>query len=255
MAKKKLAQGVKPLKWGIPDWHDATGYPKAGDDLNDAEWRWEFLRRLPEYLKDWQRLAPRLRLGRGDPARLLPTSIVVRATVEKYGLLYGLPDPRKTYGRAKPIFTDEYRFGQTQWTMSLSFDLRRPLGPQLKDAKYFLTGVQREFAKPLEREHRHLWPIYLRLLDAATDQRAGRTTWQQIGETLIPLFGRIIGPESRSRHGKPPRSEPRKRIARDKNRTGVPAASDAHNRHTAVLDFAQRYVLGLSLPSKPKRHR
>lgn len=253
MAKKKRVQDSKPLSWGVPDWCDAAGYPKAGDDLSDAEWRWEFLRRLPEYRKDWQHLAPRLRLRRGDRSRLLPASNPVLAVASKYGLLYGLPDPRQPHGKAKPVFVDAYRFAQTQWSLSVPFDLRRPLGPQLKDAETYLRHAQRLAAHPLEREHRDLWPTYLRLLDAADARQRREVTWQQAGESLLPLFGRIRGPESRNRRGKKPLEEPRKKDIRLKERTGTPAASDAHNRHADALALARRLVLGQSPPLERKR--
>lgn len=35
--------------WGCPDWRDHKSYPSNADDLEDWEWRWQFMRRWPAY--------------------------------------------------------------------------------------------------------------------------------------------------------------------------------------------------------------
>ena len=40
--------------WGVPDWRNAEAYPTA-DELDDLEWRWEFLRRRHGFRLDWLR--------------------------------------------------------------------------------------------------------------------------------------------------------------------------------------------------------
>jgi hypothetical protein len=40
--------------WGVPDWQDASSYPKRGD-LALPAWRWEFLRRNHGYRTDFLR--------------------------------------------------------------------------------------------------------------------------------------------------------------------------------------------------------
>lgn len=40
-------------KWGCPDWRDSDAYPKDPTAVNDWEWKWMFLRRLPKYRDDW----------------------------------------------------------------------------------------------------------------------------------------------------------------------------------------------------------
>lgn len=37
-------------KWGLPDWRDNAAYPL---DRLVTEWRWEFLRRRPDYRNEW----------------------------------------------------------------------------------------------------------------------------------------------------------------------------------------------------------
>ena len=41
-------------EWGVPDWGDATAYPKPGE-ITDRLWRWEFIRRMPDYREAWDR--------------------------------------------------------------------------------------------------------------------------------------------------------------------------------------------------------
>jgi len=42
-----------PKNWNVPNWRDETQYPKP-DEASLTEWRWQFLRRSPEYRKDWE---------------------------------------------------------------------------------------------------------------------------------------------------------------------------------------------------------
>lgn len=37
-----------------PDWRDASAYPLKTDDLSLSQWAWEFLRRNPDYQKDYE---------------------------------------------------------------------------------------------------------------------------------------------------------------------------------------------------------
>jgi hypothetical protein len=41
-------------EWGVPDWCDATAYPQP-DDLPGRLWRWEFIRRMPDYRDAWDK--------------------------------------------------------------------------------------------------------------------------------------------------------------------------------------------------------
>lgn len=40
-----------------PDWRDESAYPSKADDLSLSGWAWEFLRRNPEYQKDYEHFA------------------------------------------------------------------------------------------------------------------------------------------------------------------------------------------------------
>ena len=37
-----------------PDWRDASAYPLNTTDLDPGRWAWEFLRRNPDYQKDYE---------------------------------------------------------------------------------------------------------------------------------------------------------------------------------------------------------
>lgn len=52
MVVSRMTPEEKRQKWGVPDWRDASAYPET---LPDHIWRWEFLRRLADYRKDYQR--------------------------------------------------------------------------------------------------------------------------------------------------------------------------------------------------------
>jgi len=36
-------------RWGCPDWRESKSYPVDADSLEDGQWKWEFIRRLPAY--------------------------------------------------------------------------------------------------------------------------------------------------------------------------------------------------------------
>src|SRR5215469_8069507 len=44
--------------WNVPDWRDESAYPKP-DELPYRVWRWEFIRRMPDYRAAWEEAAKR----------------------------------------------------------------------------------------------------------------------------------------------------------------------------------------------------
>ena len=44
-------------RWGCPDWRDIAVYPADPGALEDWEWKWEFLRRAPEYREEFSRFS------------------------------------------------------------------------------------------------------------------------------------------------------------------------------------------------------
>jgi len=45
-------------RWNVPDWKDESAYPRS-DELSDQLWRWEFIRRMPDYRATWAKAAER----------------------------------------------------------------------------------------------------------------------------------------------------------------------------------------------------
>ncbi|MEJ2345531.1 MAG: DUF2285 domain-containing protein [Gammaproteobacteria bacterium] len=86
----------------MPDWRDPDDYPRP-DDLDDPGWRWEFLRRTPEYRQDWEANWPATFEAKPD---IPPDHIRFRAkmpgAVAKYALPYGLPNPAFSAQQLQP---------------------------------------------------------------------------------------------------------------------------------------------------------
>ena len=59
-----IAKGEVMAWWGIPDWTRVEAYPNPST-TTDLEWRWEFLRRRPDYREKWENryAATKQRLG------------------------------------------------------------------------------------------------------------------------------------------------------------------------------------------------
>jgi hypothetical protein len=200
----------------LPDWRNPADY-SFPRNFPAYRWAWEFLRRNPDYRKDWSNALSRLRsktgefqehedwkerLRRGehlvlidelrtedpgDPCFYLPVD-----EVEKWGLRV-LVNP----------FTDHpadlgFHPGGTLHVMKegaslksrgpaypiVVFDLHYQLKPQLKELVPRLERVRKSLGiklkQPKHKHHRDLWPRYLRLLDADLD---GRTP-KQIADAL-----------------------------------------------------------------------
>lgn len=195
----------------MPDWRNAAEYRFPGDFPNHR-WAWEFLRRNPDYRKDWATVLQRYR-ARG-PAEY--------GTEEENVALHGqepdrwhpdpdhqdffLPEPEREKWGLSDIFNPEtanpaflrfdLKFGLIYWTREgpevlepqgpfdrwAYVDLRLPLGVQLTAARRGLEDAQRRLGIKPHRitHHRDLWPDYVRLLDADLD---GRTP-KQIADAL-----------------------------------------------------------------------
>jgi len=217
-----------PADWGVPDWRDASAYPGACD-LTDHVWRWQFIRRMPEYREAWDRAAiDEYRMCcrlRGDVNKVLtPDSPYFRVSTAAYdhplefdGLLnYSLgsfPNPRIMLPTTLPggptllHFNDEdggstlvgwkSEFRTLQhvnirpgWT-AINFNLAQPLAPQIERATRQLQCNQSNFhqvrrddctpdLRQKTRQHKHLWPRYLRVLDA----RNLNVSYREIGLVL-----------------------------------------------------------------------
>lgn len=137
------------------------------EDLQHFMWRWQFLRRDPEYRTDWSSVENKL-------------SETLRA---KWGFRGPLPDPRDN--APNDLFFDDMvgsvnRDGGVPYQMV--FDLRREITPQIERARCILLAAQAAYGLKPNHTHEHTkqWPKQLRALDAH-EQGAG---WTEIARVL-----------------------------------------------------------------------
>ncbi len=192
----------------MPNWREPTDY-LFPSDLRDYFWAWEFLRRNPDYRADWSRALSRYTEKTGEWAASPSDSFesIFREGVillsnfcedpsssefylpvdekENWKLGWGLVNPaidrprflNFAVGYGAVNFVAEGAKTQMKpsgkrypWAV---FDIELPIKPQtdavLKSLKEF---QKRHKIKPHRvKHHRDLWPLYLRLLDAALDAR------------------------------------------------------------------------------------
>lgn len=177
--------------WGVPGWREASAYPQP-DQPTVREWWWEFTRRRPDYRALWDaadkrdghayRFAPdvdafRLKFELSvihDPARRCTDWDLMHYRLSRAG---GLSTPRDAFLNSVGHRPDAPETGHADKLSKLqndeglflhSFDLSKPLGPQLEHAEAFLRNVQAElYGSVLTRRPRTAnWPLFLRSLDA-----------------------------------------------------------------------------------------
>lgn len=216
--------------WGLPDWRDAEAYEPFGG-WDESRWRWEFLRRRGDYREDFEAALKQLDLPLKTPEDCADvagwlTGLGMRAwpfmhpDARKYGLteffdpvignwiglgpewnsglIFGASDGRELF-----VGDDrEYHFRPATFLVDYSFDLRRPLPPQIAELTALLQQSQFEYfaygdgmpegvplheaerlaidAPPKTKHHRRNWPTYLRVLDA----REAGASLSEIAEIL-----------------------------------------------------------------------
>lgn len=201
----------------MPDWRNASHYSFPAD-FPDYRWVWEFLRRNPEYRRDWEGALARFLSGSGefapvddlksflesggtltgtgenwtsnptDPNFFLPVDERERWQL-KAGLLNPATDNPTNLHFALGFGTVHFmRKGASLQSRGpkypiVEFDLHLPLRPQLEAIIEPMEHARGHFnIKPrTPKHHRKLWPRYLRLLDADLD---GRTP-KQIADALV----------------------------------------------------------------------
>jgi hypothetical protein len=178
----------------MPNWKSEEEYTALTDELDEPGWAWEFLRRNPEYCKDYQ-LAEVSAPKKTGPAWLVVAPGGEEPLSWKLGKKWQISGPiRDPKNNDPPLFMAAYprephldgiaeffadtdKGGSTPQSSdfaTLVFDLRRQLVPQIKRAterlnqRQALIAVQKSPHKGSEK-----WPLYLRLLDA---KRAGAST-------------------------------------------------------------------------------
>ncbi len=147
-------------KWRIPDWRNAKSYPHS-NEMSDRAWRWEFLRRLDDYRRDWEHQS---------------------ADGTEYGMS-AMVDPGRSDGFIRFVYPRTFNRGAT-----VTSPLALALDPWVTDDEHFnaLRGALAYMRLHLHwqriaKAHRQLWPLYLRALDAET----ARATDKDIFEILL----------------------------------------------------------------------
>jgi hypothetical protein len=183
MAKSSREQIRK--QWGIPDWRDATAYKLVDCDepWPTNLWRWQFLRRRPDYRKDWLASAPHrgvykagdwakygLRIPLNPALTNIPVTFV--STFES-----GEMQPGGVYKQTIPTL----HLTIPKDCCAIAFNYRLPLKPQLEWAEYNLRAIQEHLQiRNIERKRPDKYTDYLRALDA----EAAGATYEQIWRTI-----------------------------------------------------------------------
>lgn len=179
--------------WGVPDWRTPSAYP-APDELDDLEWRWEYLRRRHGYRLDW--LRPELDFHPAsrqryfldvyeldfpcDPRQSVRDLAVYVSSTARRGtedvFLFPasglIPFRRALLSDLFATLDDLDRIipaAASADDIFARFDLAQPIKPQLEQIGYLLEKLRAEAYgdEAASRRRRQLWPIYLRLLDAS----------------------------------------------------------------------------------------
>jgi hypothetical protein len=210
----------------MPDWRNAAEYPSPRT-LPNHRWAWEFLRRNPDYRKDWASVLARYLANPGDYFALGQTAAGYAEQVSADDSWNPLPehpnfylpadespkwslrdivnpatdDPEflafvlqfgflffKREGAPLPVYPGGAKY---PWTF---FNLNLPLKPQLENARKMLAAEQkRQGIKPRQvKHHRELWPFYLRLLDAEIDGRTPKQTADALESEIDGLDERKV---------------------------------------------------------------
>jgi len=188
------------LRWGVPDWRDAAAYPGSATTL--VEWWWQFTRRHPDYRALWLDAAPRqAAFVEENKPQLVEMAHLTKVPVDWYlerqrdtppldkGLrarfrINFILNPTKSFASDDllPYFQNDSVYeislpSSRSFTASIedmsgraliSFNLKKPLDRQLKDAKWLLEGQRQWLGLPkvVRRPRTASWALFLRALDA-----------------------------------------------------------------------------------------
>ncbi|WP_321340964.1 hypothetical protein [Breoghania sp.] len=194
------------IDYGIPDWTNPLAYGRISEvDMN--RWRWEFLRRREEY-----QLAFDEALERQSEPISSPPDVSEEEIYLFYSQLRCWPfaDP-KSVAFELDLFYDPMQsnwHGAGPWWpktgllygafedersefVSLTFDLSKPLRPQLDEAKLALEesytwhfyDVERDCVRDVREPKRHpsKWLTYLRVIDG----RNAGASWSEIFDVVL----------------------------------------------------------------------
>lgn len=182
-----------------PNWQDNAAYPEPST-TSSTEWAWEFLRRRPDYQRDYEAL---VKLAIAEDGSIGDRRLL-RLVRERYGLSFPLAPNRPVGPNAQLLFFDNYVPELRSWhnnelqsvsvkpgTVFIQFDLAQPIPAQLARAAQVLSNDQRHYLQtpgraPLKlRQRSEKWRIYLRLLDA-------EAVGASIAEMAKGLFPRVL---------------------------------------------------------------
>jgi hypothetical protein len=194
--------------WGVPDWRDASAYPKP-DEISNQLWRWEFIRRMPDYRAAWDKASgvqyeiecrratdskrELTRIKKPDDLYFTVSSAAYSFPEEfndllKYGIhpiynprlrvprpfkdgpsIIQYADERGGYFCSTPKPTDRQEpVSILAGWTAIHFDLTVPLNPQVARARTRLEQLQIAFAEEND---------FVDKLRINTSRRARRTLW------------------------------------------------------------------------------
>ena len=136
-------------EWGTPDWLDAAAYSNFSDWDFDR-WRWEFLRRRDDYRRDYK-AAYRSRIAAGYMDAKMDEKSFFHDGAELYELVQYFDPSVSSWGADGPNWSDprimlaEPPDASERWWQikTLTFDLSKPIVPQVEAAKALLLEEQR----------------------------------------------------------------------------------------------------------------
>ena len=198
-----------------PNWKDPDDYDSL-KNLDSSQWAWEFLRRNPAYIKEWEMLTEGLtkEQRREAPWSLLKAGLNISVSKwdgGRWGLYSEILNPDLTIeyrhrniqfipwggSIARPIISSPrthpgMRFftgpNYQEGAVLFQFNFNLPITPQIEVVKRELLKLQKESrekgirTRNVFRPHRDEWPILLRILDA---QAAGAKN-KEIACILFP---------------------------------------------------------------------
>ncbi len=185
---------------GIPDWQDAANYGRT-HEWNLDRWRWEFTRRRNDYRHDFAQALEEIGQPVWEAADITAEDLIrlrgIRSlpffhfNAKKYGLSEFFDPHLSDWTGMGPQWSHTGLLfgpvdgveGEMNWNgevketpaphlVSFTFDLSRPLAPQIEEVKADLTLSQGFYLEETGNEieatklHPAKWLMYLRLLDA-----------------------------------------------------------------------------------------
>jgi hypothetical protein len=204
MKKKKMKSVSRSPLPMSKDWRNAKDYDYM-DDHTPELWAWEFLRRNPEYCKDWQRelvkwkkgtstsvnpwrelIDPRNRASENDQPKKLPFDkarskwkllepYIIDPQADHYKGLSDFDLPL-FYGAGLLFYDNEFSIlqvvGIDKSKVVLLFDLSEDIQKQYKRIKKELLEIQNNYlcgnkTKSVQNNNKQkIWKRYIRILDA-----------------------------------------------------------------------------------------